>query len=123
MASRGIRGATTVAANTADEIYAAAKELLAEIVTKNALDIKDIASIVFSATDDLDAAYPAVAARDIGYGETPLFCTREMSVRGSLSMCLRVLIHINTEKTQKEMNHVYLKGAQVLRPDIVKGNN
>jgi chorismate mutase len=120
MAFRGIRGATTVAANTSDEIYSAAKELLAEIVAKNSLDIKDIASIVFSATDDLDAAYPAVAARDIGYGETPLFCTREMGVKGSLSMCLRVLIHINSDKSQKEMIHVYLKGARVLRPDIVK---
>lgn len=117
MAVRGIRGATTTE-NTADAIASSAKDLLREIVSLNNLANDDIVSLTFSATDDLDAAYPAVAAREIGFTDTPLFCVQEMSVKGSLRMCLRVLVHVNTEKAQKDMIHVYQKGARILRPDI-----
>jgi chorismate mutase len=118
MAVRGIRGATTADENNADKISAATKDLLREIVSLNNLSNEDIVSLIFSATDDLNAAYPAVAAREIGFDFSPLFCVQEMQVKGSLRMCLRVLVHVNTEKDQKDMVHVYQKGARVLRPDL-----
>jgi chorismate mutase len=118
MSVRGIRGATCADENSAEKIYSATKDLLREIVALNGLRHEDIVSLTFSATSDLDAAYPAVAARELGFGDTPLFCVQEMNVKGSLRMCVRVLVHVNSEKSQKDMVHVYLKGARVLRPDL-----
>lgn len=120
MAVRAIRGAITVSENTKELIWEGTKELLVEIIERNSLEYTDIISVIFTVTQDLNAAFPAVAARQIGWNDIPLMCTNEINVPGSLERCIRVLIHINTEKTNTDINHVYLKGAQVLRPDLVK---
>ena len=118
MPVRAIRGATSVVSNTKEAIYDAAAELVTEIVSRNGLSSDDIISIHFTATKDLDAAYPAVAPRAMGYTDTPLFCSQEMHVEGSLSRCIRALLHVTTEKTKKEILHVYLHEAEKLRPDL-----
>lgn len=117
---RAIRGATTVENNDANEIISCTKELLEEIVGKNSLDMDDVASVIFTVTKDLDTAFPAVAARQIGWTSIPLICSYEIDVAGSLKSCIRVLMHINTEKSNKDMRHIYLKGARVLRPDLLE---
>jgi len=118
MAVRGIRGATTVDSNTREEIISKTKELLESILEKNEILIKDIASVIFSVTDDIDAEFPAVASRALGWIYTPLFCNREIPVEGSLKGCIRVLFHVNSDKEQEEMVHVYLHKAKNLRPDL-----
>ena len=118
MTCRGIRGATTVAADSAAEILAATRELLEGIVQANDVTTEDIASAVFTATEDLTAVFPAQAARGLGWERVPLLDAREIPVPGSLARCVRVLVHWNTDKTQAEIRHVYLRGAVVLRPDL-----
>ena len=118
MAVRGIRGATTAHSNTGGEIIGKTKELLLALVERNLIQIEDIASTIFSVTSDLDAEFPAVAARQLGWMYTPLFCTMEMKVSGSLPYCIRVLMHVNSGKRQNDMVHVYLHGAKRLRPDL-----
>src|SRR5512137_1889574 len=115
MAVRGIRGATTAESNTKNEIVAKAKELLERMVKLNDVRMEDIASAIFSVTDDLNAEFPAVAARQLGWIYTPLFCSVEISVPGSLKSCIRVLLHVNSDRRQDEMVHVYLYGARKLR--------
>ncbi|BCV25287.1 MAG TPA: chorismate mutase [Firmicutes bacterium] len=118
MALRGVRGATTCAANTAEAILEATKELLTELVKRNGLAVPDIAAAIFSLTDDLDAAFPATAARTLGWQEVPLFCCREIPVPGSIPRCLRILLLVNSERPQNAFSFVYLRGARALRPDI-----
>lgn len=118
MACRGVRGAVTVEENTAAAIKAATQEMLEQIVAANALDVADIASVIFTATPDLDAVYPAVAAREMGWVNTPLLCMQEMAVQGSLPRCIRVLLHWNTDRAQADIRHIYQGGARALRPDI-----
>lgn len=118
MACRGIRGATTVEANTAEAILAATGELLAAMVEANGLAAEDIASAVFTVTADLDAAFPAQAARQLGWHQVPLLDALEIPVPGSLPRCVRVLLHWNTGRGQAEIRHVYLRGAAGLRPDL-----
>ncbi len=118
MACRGIRGAITVEENTTASIKAATRTLLESIVAVNALDVADVASVIFTATPDLDAVYPAVAAREMGWSNTPLLCMQEMAVRGSLPRCIRVLLHWNTDRAQVDIHHIYLGEARALRPDI-----
>jgi chorismate mutase len=119
MACRGIRGATTVESNSREAILAAAKELLSEVVRANGVEKEDVASAYFTTTPDLNAEFPAVTARqDFGWTNVALMCGHEMAVPGSLAMCLRVLLHVNTDRTQDEINHVYLRGASTLRPDL-----
>lgn len=120
MACRGVRGATTVDANSRDAILAAARELLAEMVRANAIERDDVASAYFTTTQDIDAEFPAVAARDIGWTNVALMCGHEMDVPGSLRQCLRILLHVNTDRTQDEICHIYLRGAAVLRPDLAQ---
>lgn len=115
MPIRGIRGAVTSESNTREGILAATKELLSEIVKSNQLNIEDIASIIFSVTKDLNVEFPAVAARELGWNETPLLCTCEVDVPESLPKCIRVLLHVNSDKKQEEMKHIYLKEAVNLR--------
>ena len=115
MKCRGIRGAITVEANTREHVLAATKELLQEMVSANGVGDDDIACIIFTTTTDIDAEFPAVAARGLGFNQTALMCWHEMNVPGSLPMCLRILILFNTEKHAHEVVHVYLKGAQGLR--------
>ncbi|MBN2303583.1 MAG: chorismate mutase [Anaerolineae bacterium] len=114
---RGVRGAVTVEANTADAILAAAHELLNALVDANDIQPDDVGSVIFSTTRDLTAEYPAVAARQIGWHDVALLCTHEMAVPHGLAMCLRILIMWNTARTPQEIQHVYLREAQSLRPD------
>ncbi|HEX9373751.1 MAG TPA: chorismate mutase [Roseiflexaceae bacterium] len=114
---RGIRGATTADANTREAILAATRELLALLIDANDLREEDIASAIFSTTPDLDAEFPAVAARELGWLDTALLCTHEMAVPGSLARCVRVLIHWNTIRRADEIRHVYIRGAHNLRPE------
>jgi len=118
MAVRGIRGATTVDRNERDEIIAAAKELLQAIIEANEIDPDDVASAWFTTTADLNAEFPAVGARQMGWTSVPLMCGHEMSVPGSLPMCLRILLHVNTDKGPHEVQHVYIRGASARRPDL-----
>jgi len=117
MHCRGIRGATTAEENTAEAILAATSELLALIVEANDLKVEDVASAIFTTTPDLMAAFPAKAAREIGWQDVALLDAQEIPVPGSLERCIRVLIHWNTEKSAAEIRHVYLRGARTLRPD------
>lgn len=120
MKCRGIRGATVVSENSSSAIVTATKELLTEIIEANQIQIDDIASIFFTATPDLTAAFPASAARELGLQETPLICMVEISVPDALAKCIRVMFHVNTDKPASEIHHVYLHGAKVLRPDFAK---
>jgi monofunctional chorismate mutase len=119
MRCRGLRGATTADDNSAGAILAATRELLERLVARNALDVADIASAFFTVTDDLDAAYPALAARELGWSEVALLCAREIPVPGSVARCIRVLLHINTTKGQGDLRPIYLREAVALRPDVV----
>lgn len=119
MLVRGIRGATTVATNTREEILAATHELLTRIVEANEVDPDLVASIIFSTTPDLNAEFPAVAAREQGYTMVALSCVHEMNVPGSLAKCLRILMHVNTDRSLGEIKHIYLRGARALRRDLV----
>lgn len=117
MACRGIRGATTADGNTEEEIVSATKTLLLRLMEGNQVAVEDIASVFFTVTDDLDAAYPARAARNLGWTDAALLCAREITAPDSVTRCIRVLMHVNTERTQREMRHVYLRDAARLRPD------
>ena len=122
MSVRGIRGATVVGEDKPILIIAAARELLETIISENPdLDPVDIASVIFTVTDDLNSAYPAKAAREMGWGMVPLLCTREIPVPGGLEKCIRVLLHWNTGTAQDNVRHVYLRAAKVLRPDLSNG--
>ena len=119
MAIRGVRGATTVEENTAESILSATRELLQKMVEANALQTNDVASAFFTTTRDLDAVYPAAAARALGWAHAALMCMHEMDVPGGLALCIRVLIHWNTDVRQDEVQHVYVRGATTLRPDLL----
>jgi len=118
MTCRGIRGATTVSTNYVDDILQATRKLLDQIVDANGVEPADLAGVIFTATPDLDSAYPAQAAREMGWTEVPLLCTQEMAVARSLERCIRVLILWNTERLPAEIRHVYLGRARELRPDL-----
>lgn len=117
---RGIRGAITVESNDTEEILVATKELLEKVTEENGIIEDRIASIFFSMTSDLDQAFPAVAARELGWTNVPLFCVKELDIEGSLSRCIRILIHYNTDKEQDQIKHIYLREAKRLRPDLVE---
>lgn len=114
---RGIRGATTAAANTAEDILEATQELVEVLIALNDLKTEDIASAIFSTTPDLTAMFPASAARSFGWTEVPMMCSHEMAVPGALEKAVRVLVHVNTTRSASEMRHIYLKGARQLRPE------
>ena len=118
MPCRGVRGATTADANTSEAILKATRELLALLIRRNGIEADDVASAVFTTTTDLDAEFPALAARQLGWMHVALMCGHELDVPGSLRRCIRVLIHWNTEKTADQIVHVYIKGASKLRPDL-----
>jgi chorismate mutase len=120
MAIRGIRGATTVTADQPDLILQATRELLEEILEANeGMRPEDVASALFTVTDDLVSTFPAQAARQMGWGLVPMMCAREIPVPGSLPRVIRVLVHWNTELQQNQITHVYLRDAVKLRPDLV----
>lgn len=120
MMIRGVRGATTVEADTKEEILTATRQLLALMIRVNQIRTEDVASALFSVTTDLNAEFPALAARQLGWLEVPMLCTHELSVPGSLPKCIRILVHWNTEKTQSQIQHVYIREAVKLRPDLCK---
>lgn len=116
---RGVRGAITVESNSADKIVEATGKLLDAIIRENKISPEDIASVFFTVTADLDAEFPAVAARNMGWRFVPLICATEINVPGRLARCVRVLLHVNTEKSQKEIKHIYLGEAVSLRKDLL----
>jgi chorismate mutase len=120
MLVRGIRGATTVDKNSKKEIIEKTKQLLTALKRENDFKIEDIVSVFFSVTPDLNTAFPAQAARELNWNKVPLFDMQEIDVPGSLSRCIRILIHINCQKTQSEIKHCYLRGAKILRKDLIK---
>ncbi len=120
MMLRGVRGATTVEADTPEAILAATRELLQAILAANDItDFEPIASIFFTTTPDLSATFPAEAARKLGMNMVPLICNQEIPVPGRLPRCVRILLQINTVRGQADMRHVYLGEARSLRPDLV----
>ncbi len=118
MLTRGVRGATTVEANTREAILEATRELLTAMLKVNEIDVQHVASAFFTTTPDLNAEFPALAARELGWTDVALLCGHEMNVPGSLPMCLRILLHVNTDKPASGIRHVYLRGARALRPDF-----
>lgn len=118
MPVRGVRGATTVTRNQKEEILDVTKELLATMLEVNEISTEEIASAWITTTPDLYAEFPAVAARQMGWTQVPLMQSHEMSVPGMLPLCIRVLLHWNTEKPQNDIRHVYLREAARLRPDL-----
>ncbi len=120
MACRGVRGATTVPANNREEILTATRQLFALLARRNGIDKHDVASAIFTTTVDLDAEFPALAARQLGWLDVPLLCGHELSVPSSLPLCIRVLVHWNTDRAQHEIEHIYIRDAVRLRPDLSK---
>jgi chorismate mutase len=119
MPVRGIRGATSASVNTRDAILEATRELLSEMLRLNGISAFDeIVSVLFTTTPDLTATFPAEAARELGMSLVPLLCASEINVPGTLGRCVRVLLHVNSTKSQAEIVHVYLREAKSLRPDV-----
>ncbi len=117
---RGIRGATTVKENSKEAILLATRQMMALMIRRNHIESTDVASAQFTVTKDLDAEFPALAARQLGWIEVPLLCGYEIAVPGSLPLCIRVLVHWNTTKPQDDIHHVYIHDAVKLRPDLSK---
>jgi len=118
MTCRGVRGAITVRSNSREAILEATRELLTVMVTRNGIQVEDIASVIFTTTPDLNAEYPAVAARALGWRYVPLLCTHEMAVPHGLPRCIRILLLWNTDRPPTAIRHVYLREAAALRPDL-----
>ncbi|SOC20050.1 chorismate mutase [Ureibacillus xyleni] len=118
---RGVRGATTVEEDQPELIYNEITRLVLQIVEENKIQPEDIASVVISTTPDITSAFPAKAVRSIeGWQYVPTMCTHEMNVPGALPLCIRVLMHVNTQVHQKDIQHIYLNNAVSLRPDLIK---
>lgn len=117
-AVRALRGATTVDVDTPDHIEERVVALLDTLVERNGVDHEDLISILFTATEDVVSTFPATAARKSGLGDVPLICARELSIEGGTPMCIRVMVHLTTERTRGELHHVYLEGARGLRDDL-----
>lgn len=117
---RGIRGATTIVANDAQLVDEATTELLRQLIIKNDVDVEDVASVIVTTTTDITSAFPAKAVRTYnGWDMVPVMCMHEMNVEGALPLCIRLLVHVETTKSQREIAHVYLNEAVKLRPDLV----
>jgi chorismate mutase len=117
---RAIRGATQVASNDAQAIGEGSKELLSAILKANALTLENVISVLLTSTPDLNAAFPASAARDIGFASVPLLCAQEINVADSLPRTIRVMLHCQTERSMNQIEHIYLHGASVLRKDLAQ---
>jgi chorismate mutase len=120
---RGIRGAVRVKENTAEAIFAATTELVQKIIEENQIDPADIAFAIFTATPDLDADFPAYAARQLGWTMVPLICAREIDVPHGMKSVIRVLMNVNTEKEQSQIKHQYLGETRIFRPDLYERKN
>jgi chorismate mutase len=117
-AVRALRGATTVDADTPDQINERVGALVNEMLARNGVDKDDLISVIFTATDDVTSMFPAAAARAVGLGDVPLLCARELAIVGGTPRCIRVLMHLTTERSRAELRHVYLAGAEGLRDDL-----
>ena len=122
-ACRGIRGATTADANTDEAIYSATRDMLQELINLNGINQEQVVAAYFTVTSDLNAAFPAAAARQLGWNNVALMCSTEIPVPDSMGRCIRVMILYNTEKSQDDIVNVYLKGTDVLRLRGMEGNN
>lgn len=118
MAIRALRGATTVDFDTAEEVSKFTKELLLQMLEKNAIEKKDLISILFTSTSDIHSAFPAAAARELGLGDVPLMCAGELEITNSTPLCIRVMMHLESTLERANMRHVYLRGANGLRDDL-----
>ncbi len=115
---RALRGATTVDEDTEEQIFDRVIALLTAMFDRNGIDKRDLISVIFTATDDIHAAFPAAAARKFGLGDVPLLCARELDIDGGTPRCIRVLMHLTTDRSRDELHHVYLEGASNLRDDL-----
>lgn len=115
---RALRGATTVAVDTKEQVFERTNELLTELFRRNDVAHDDLISVLFTVTEDIRSCFPAAAAREIGLGDVPLMCAQEIPVVGSTPLCVRVLVHLESEKSRAELRHVYLEGASGLRDDL-----
>ena len=120
MAVRAIRGATQVDADDREQVLEATRELVSAVLERNALDHDDVISIVLTATPDLVSEFPALAARELGFGDVPLMCATEIGVPHALPRVLRLMAHVETDKSRADVQHVYLRGAKALRRDIAQ---
>lgn len=118
MLVRAIRGATQVSANSEEAICAGTQELISEILASNSITAQDVISILFTASPDLTASFPAAAVRKLGFEDTPLICAVEIDVPGALERTIRVMAHVETSAPKSEISHIYLHGAKALRTDI-----
>ena len=117
-AVRALRGATTVDDDTPEQINERVGALVNEMLARNDVDKDDLISVIFTATDDVTSMFPAAAARAVGLGDVPLLCARELAIQGGTPRCIRVLMHLNTERSRADLRHVYLAGAEGLRDDL-----
>lgn len=117
-AVRALRGATTVEADTAEQVTERTVTLLGQMMVRNAVHHDDVISVLFTATGDIHSTFPAAAARHAGFGDIPLICARELDIVGATPRCIRVLMHLTTERDRGELRHVYLEGAAGLRDDL-----
>jgi chorismate mutase len=115
---RALRGATTIDSDTPEQVKERITALLNEMVDRNGVDHADLVSIIFTATPDVVSMFPATAARQLGLGDVPLLCARELDIVGATPLCLRVLMHLTTTRSRSELHHVYLEGARELRDDL-----
>ena len=115
---RALRGATTVDADTTDQVSTRVQALVTAMLARNGATKEDLISIVVTATDDIHSMFPAAAARACGLGDVPLLCARELDIEGGTPLCIRILIHLTTERSRSELHHVYLEGARGLRDDL-----
>jgi chorismate mutase len=118
IAVRALRGATTVDADTVEQIHARVQALVAAMLDHNGVDKEDLISILFTATEDIHSAFPATAAREMGLGDVPLICARELDITDGTPRCIRVLMHLTTDRARRQLHHVYLEGAKNLRDDL-----
>jgi chorismate mutase len=117
-AVRALRGATTVDSDTIAQVTERVQALVNTMLERNGVDKTELISVLFTATDDIRSMFPATAARGVGLGDVPLICARELDVVGGTALCIRVLMHLNTDRSQTELHHVYLEGARGLRDDL-----
>jgi chorismate mutase len=120
LAVRAVRGAVQISGNDQDEILAGTTELVTEVMSRNELSTDDVISVLFTATPDLTAEFPALAARKLGFQEVPLLCASEIDVPGAMPRVVRLMMHIETSKPRSALQHVYLRGAAALRLDIAQ---
>ena len=115
---RALRGATTVDKDTAEQVNERVQTLIATMLERNGVAKEDLISILFTATDDIHSVFPATAARMTGLGDVPLICARELDIEGGTPLCIRVMMHLTTERSRSELHHIYLEGAKGLRDDL-----